>query len=113
MTDTKDLVVLNSLGDKTVTNLGLIVVVLSGSKEVLLKKRIGEPVSLQAVEETIDEVAENGPILGDDLRLVEELETTHENQTLIFIGLGTLEATSLTQNGLDRTQTPIVVDQIS
>ena len=110
MTYAEDLVVLNRLGNEAFADLDLQVELLARGNQVLLELRVREPVSLQVVEETVNEIAEDGPILSDDFWLVEIFETSHQDKALIGVGLVTLEATGLSEHGFDCTQAPIVVD---
>jgi hypothetical protein len=61
-------------------------------------------------EKSVDEAHEDGYVDLDDLSDVEVSQGSEEDDVLIFVGgCGTLELTSLSQERLDGSETPIVV----
>jgi hypothetical protein len=112
VSNTKDLMELDTFGYKTEfsLNLDLEVLGLTSLNEFDLELRGCERKGLQVCEESINQTTENGPIVGNNLGVVEIFQTSHENKSLGIIRGSSLKTTSLSQHRLYCSKTPIIMD---
>mmetsp|Transcript_20734 Transcript_20734/g.31850 ORF Transcript_20734/g.31850 Transcript_20734/m.31850 type:complete len:616 (-) Transcript_20734:4614-6461(-) len=108
MSNHKDLSQLHALEHEAVFSLE--VLLLGRASDDSLEAEVNLRVSLDSGEEIVDQTEEDGSVLDDNLGPVEISETSHEDEILTDVGLGSLETTSLSEYRLDCSETPIVMD---